>query len=335
MKIASACRVALLATLVVVPTIADDAARPRIHRLDPRIDALIPADAEVETLAAGFRWVEGPVWDPAGEALYFSDIPANAVIRWDPAGGTEVFLSNSGYSGKQPFRGREPGSNGLTLDAEGRLVLCEHGNRRITRLEKDGSRTVLVDRYRGKRLNSPNDAVYDKAGNLYFTDPPFGLPGTFDDPARELGFSGVYRLDKTGNLDLLTGALMVPNGIALSPDEKVLYLTDVNPERPAWLAFELRSDGTLGKQSLLRNASAWTRERPGGPDGIEVDLRGNLFGAGPGGVYVFATDGTVLGWIELGTPAGNVAWGEDGSSLFIAADKSIYRVRTTTRGPIR
>lgn len=307
---------------------------PTIHRLDPRLDDLIPARTQVEKLAGGFQWVEGPVWSPPEKALLFSDIPANSIFRWDGLR-ADLFLSPSGYSGAQPFTGREPGSNGLTLDPRGRLVICEHGDRRITRLEADGSRTVLADRYRGKRLNSPNDAVYDAAGNLYFTDPPFGLPGAFDDPARELPFSGVYRLGSTGRLDLLIDTLVAPNGIAISPDEKTLYITDVDPRRPAWLAYDVRADGSVGPARLLRDAAGWVGHRPGGPDGIEVDRHGNLFGAGPGGVYVFAADGTPLGWIDLGTPAGNVAWGEDGSSLFIAADQSIYRLRTGTRGPIR
>lgn len=308
---------------------------PVIHRLDPRLDALIPETAVVETLAGGFRWVEGPVWSPSEKALLFSDIPANSIFRWDGRR-ADLFLSPSGYSGSQTFAGREPGSNGLTIDPKGRLVLCEHGDRRITRLDPDGARTVLVDRYLGKRLNSPNDAVFDSKGNLYFTDPPFGLPRTFDDPARELPFSGVYRLTAgEGALDLLVDTLVAPNGIALSPDETILYVTDVDPARPAWLAYAIHPDGSLGPARLLYDASDWSRERPGGPDGIEVDRRGNLFGAGPGGVYVFAPDGSPLGWIELGTPAGNVAWGDDGHSLFIAADTSIYRVRTTTSGPIR
>jgi gluconolactonase len=303
----------------------------RIVRLDPRFDRLIAPDAQLEQIASGHRWVEGPAWDRRDGALLFSDIPANTVYRWDSTGGVRPFLRPSGYSGAEPFTGKEPGSNGLTFDASGRLVLCEHGDRRISRLESDGRRSVLVDRYQGRRLNSPNDAVYSKSGDLYFTDPPFGLPGTFDDRQRELPYSGVYRLRRDGALELLTNALRAPNGIALSPDERTLYVTDVDPDRPAWLAFELDEDG-LGAQRTFADARPWTRLRRGGPDGLDPDVQGHLFAAGPEGVFVFAPDGALLGVIETGVPTANVAWGEDGSTLFIAADTSIYRLRTLTRG---
>jgi gluconolactonase len=303
----------------------------RIVRLDPRLDLLVAQDARLEQIATGHRWVEGPAWDRRSNALLFSDIPANTVYRWERSTGVHSFLAPSGYTGKTPFTGREPGSNGLTFDADGRLVLCEHGDRRITRLEAEGARSVLVDRYRGRRLNSPNDAVYSRGGDLYFTDPPFGLPGTFDDPGRELPFSGVYRLRRDGTLELLTNTLRAPNGIALSPDERTLYVTDVDTERAAWLAYRLRDDG-LGERRVLADARPWMRLRRGGPDGLDADAAGNLFAAGPEGVFVFASDGALLGVIETGVPTANVAWGEDGSTLFIAADTSIYRLRTRTRG---
>lgn len=302
-----------------------------IVRLDPRLDRLIAPDAQLERIASGHRWVEGPAWDGRNGALLFSDIPANTVYRWVSTGGVRPFVTPSGYSGAAPFTGKEPGSNGLTFDAAGRLVLCEHGDRRITRLDADGRRRVLVDRYQGRRLNSPNDAVYARNGDLYFTDPPFGLPGTFDDPQRELPFSGVYRLRRDGTLELLTDALRAPNGIELSPDERTLYVTDVDPDRPAWLAFELRDDG-LGARRVLADARPWTLLRRGGPDGLDADAQGHLFAAGPEGVFVFAPNGVLLGVIETGVPTANVAWGEDGSTLFIAADTSIYRLRTLTRG---
>ncbi|HXW10707.1 MAG TPA: SMP-30/gluconolactonase/LRE family protein, partial [Steroidobacteraceae bacterium] len=201
--------------------------RGRIVRLDARLDALLPVDATLETVASGHRWLEGPLWDARRNALLYSDIPANAVYRWQAGSRPAVFLARSGYTGAAPFTGREPGSNGLAFDREGRLVLCQHGDRRIVRLERDGTRTVLVDAYEGRRLNSPNDAIYASNGDLYFTDPPFGLPRAFDDPARELDVSGVYRLRADGTLELLIGDLGAPNGIALSPDERTLYVTDV------------------------------------------------------------------------------------------------------------
>ncbi len=305
---------------------------PAIVRLDPRFDALVPADAELERIADGFHWVEGPAWDRRRGYLLFSDVPANAIYRWDEATGTTLFLRPSGYTGIEPFRGREPGSNGLTFDPTDRLVVCEHGDRRITRIERSGEKTTLVDSYLGRRLNSPNDAVFRSNGDLYFTDPPFGLPDAFDDAAKQLPFSGVYRLTPDGGVTLLTDSIRAPNGIAFSPDEKLLYITDVHPERPAWLVYEVATDGTIRNGRLFRDAREWTHERPGGPDGLKVDERGNIYGAGPGGVFVFAPDGTHLGSFELGVPTGNVAWGEDGSTLFITASTAVYRVRLDVRG---
>lgn len=304
--------------------------RGRIVRLDPRLDALLPADARLETIADGHRWLEGPVWDRRDGALLYSDIPANTVYRWTAHAGARAFLQPSGYSGSEPFTGREPGSNGLAFDARGRLVICEHGDRRITRLEADGQRTVLADRYRGRRLNSPNDAIYSTTGDLYFTDPPFGLPQAFDDPGRELDFSGVYRLRADGELELLIDDLAAPNGIALSPDERTLYVTDVDATRPAWHAYAL-VDGRPVAGHRFADAAPWSRVRRGGPDGLETDAAGNVFAAGPEAVYVFAPDGTLLGLVETGVPTANVAWGEDGATLFIAANTEILKLRTSTR----
>lgn len=309
-----------------------DTAFGRIERLDRRFDELVPAGARLEVVIDGLHWVEGPVWHRQGGYLLFSDIPANAIYRWDRQGGSRLFLKPSGYSGTEPFLGREPGSNGLTVDAEGRLVICQHGDRRIARLEPDGRLTVLADRYQGKRLNSPNDAVYRSNGDLYFTDPPFGLPKTFDDPARELAVSGVYRLSREGVLMQLEDGLKAPNGIAFSPDEKTLYVTDVDPKQPAWWMFPVRPDGTLAKGKILFDASVWRDRRQGAPDGLKVDVHGYLYGAGPEGVYVFAPDGTHLGTLFTGVPTGNVAWGEEGSALYITAGSRVLRIALSTKG---
>ncbi len=303
-----------------------------VVRLDPEIDRLLPPGAAAERLADGFAWVEGPAWDRAVGALLFTDIPANSVYRWSRETGVELFLRPSGYSGSRPFTGREPGANGLTFDPRWRLVLCEHGDRGISRLEIDGTRTTLVDRFEGKRLNSPNDAVYSSSGDLYFTDPPFGLPGTFDDPDKELDFSGVYRLSAAGELTLLERGLRAPNGIALSPDERTLYVTDVDPERPAWLAYDVLADGALGGRRLFFDASGFARELPGGPDGLVVGRDGHLFAAGPGGVYVFAPDGRHLGTVPTGVATSNCAWGEDGSVLYVTASDAVLRIETSTSG---
>jgi gluconolactonase len=310
-----------------------------VVRRDPRFDALVPRGAVVETVASGFDWVEGPAWDREKSALLFSNIPDNAVYRVRPPERASLFLKPSGYTGTTPFTGREPGSNGLAFDAEGRLVLCEHGDRRIARLELDGRKTTLADRYQGKRLNSPNDLVFKSDGSIYFTDPPFGLPGAFDDPEKELPFQGVYRLSPEGTLTLLTKELRAPNGIGFSPDEKTLYVSNADREHAVWMAFDVLEDGALGPGRVFFDATEWARlGRKGVPDGLDIDRDGNLFAAGPGGIHVIAPDGTHLGSFEIEVPAANSAWGEDlsdGSYLYIAADTAIYRIRTSTRGQER
>lgn len=302
-----------------------------IVRVDPRLDALISRDATLEKIGDGFTWVEGPVWHPGGYLL-FSDIPSNAVLKWRENTGTSLHLKPSGYSGSAPFTGREPGSNGLALDGKGRLILSEHGDRRITRLEPDGTRTVLADRYEGKRLNSPNDVLLRANGDLYFTDPPFGLPKTFDDPHKELPFSGVYRLAANGTLTLLTADLRAPNGIALSPTGNILYVTNADPQQPRWIAFDIRPGGTLAAGRVFFDATEWTKTYAGSADGMKVDKDGNLFAAGPGGIFVLAPDGTLLGRIVTGVATSNCAWGGDGSVLYITASTAIYRIRLRTRG---
>lgn len=306
----------------------------RIERLDPRLDTLIPPGAVLEKVADGLDWSEGPVWNAKDGSLLFSDVPRNTVLRWTEAAGVTSFLRASGYTGAMPFTGREPGSNGLALDREGRLVMCQHGDRRIVRREPDGRVTVLADRHDGRRLNSPNDLVFRSNGDLYFTDPPFGLPRAFDDAAKELPYQGVYRLTPDGELSALITDLRAPNGIGFSPDERTLYVSNADRKRPIWMAYPVALDGTLGSGRQFAEASAWVKEGEGVPDGLKIDLHGNLFAAGPGGIHIFAPDGTRLGRIETGVPTGNLAWGEDGSVLYIAANHWILRLRTNTRGKI-
>jgi gluconolactonase len=308
----------------------------RIQRLDPRFDALIPADLSPEVLAdfseiEGSHWLEGPAWDRRNASLLFSDVKANAIYRWSGDHGVSLFMQPSGYTGEQPFAGEEPGSNGLAFDAQGRLVICKHGDRRVCRVEADGTRTVLADRYHGRRLNSPNDLVCRSNGDIYFTDPPFGLPRQFDDPGRELSFSGVYRLSASGELTLLLADLRAPNGIAFSPDEKTLYLADGDQNRAAWLAYEVPDDGTLGHGRVLLDVTGVSGY--GGPDGLEVDHLGNIFGAGREAVFVIAADGTHLGTIPMGSITTNLGWGENGSTLFITTERRLLRLRASTRGP--
>ncbi len=302
-----------------------------IVRLDPRFDRLVSKDAKLEKIAEGFTWVEGPVWHKQGGYLLFSDIPANAVYKWKPGEGTSLYLKNSGYSGSTPFAGKEPGSNGLTYDSAGRLVLCRHGDRQIARLESDGRLTVLADRYDGHRINSPNDLVFRSNGDLYFTDPPFGLPKAFDDPEKA-PVQGVYRLARDGTLTLLISDLKAPNGIAFSPDENILYVSDVDPKRAAWLAYDVKPDGSVGSGRIFFDATRWRKDPFFGPDGFKVDRDGNLFGARPGGVSVIAADGTLLGTIETGQPTSNVAGGDDGSVLYITGGSSVYRIKLLTKG---
>jgi gluconolactonase len=299
--------------------------------LDPRFDQLVPKDAKLEKIADGFTWVEGPVWNKQEDYLLFSDIPSNTVYKWKAGEGTNVYLRSSGYSGAQPFEGKEPGSNGLTFDSAGRLVLCRHGDRQIGRREADGHIATLADRYNGHRINSPNDLVFKSNGDLYFTDPPFGLPKAFDDPAKA-SIQGVYRLERDGAVTLLINDIKAPNGIAFSPDEQTLYVSDVDPKRAAWLAYDVRSDGTVGNGRVFFDATRWRRDPFFGPDGFKVDRHGNLFGARPGGVSVIASDGTLLGTIETGQPTSNLAWGEDGRTLFITGGTSVYRLRLITSG---
>lgn len=303
----------------------------KIVRLDPRFDQLVPPDAKLEKVATGFTWVEGPVWDRRTGSLLFSDIPANSIYRWKPGEGVSVFLNNSGYSGAAPFIGKEPGSNGLTFDANGRLVLCRHGDRQIGRLEVNGNITALADRYDGYRLNSPNDLVFKSNGDLYFTDPPFGLPRVFNDP-QKAPVQGVYRISRDGTVTRLITDISAPNGIAFSPDEKTLYVSDVDPKRAAWLAYDVHADGTVANGRVFFDATRWRQDPFFGPDGFKVDQQGNIFGARPGGLSVIASDGTLLGTIETGLPTSNVAWGEDGRTLFVTGGTSVYRIRLTTKG---
>ena len=304
----------------------------RIVRYDPRFDQIVPRDAVVEKVVEGYTWVEGPVWNRKGGYLLFSEIPSNSIYKWEEGKGVSLFLRPSGYTGTTPFPGPEPGSNGLTFDASGRLVMCEHGDRRIARLEADGRKTTLVDRYEGKRINSPNDLMYKSNGDLYFTDPPFGLPKGMEDPGKELAFQGVYRLSKDGKLTLLTKEVKFPNGIGFSPDEKTLYISNADRTNAVWLAFEVKSDGTLGKSQVLHDGTAWTKAGKGVPDGLKVDRSGNIFAAGPGGLHVFAPDGTHLGSILTSVATSNSAWGGDGSVLYLTISSGIYRIKLNTKG---
>ena len=301
-----------------------------IQRLDPRLDALIPPDAQLEKLADGFDWSEGPIWIKGGRYLLFSDVPRNIIYSWSEGMPVTPFMTNSGYNGKVARAG-EPGSNGLTTDAQGRLVLCEHGNRRVSRLETNGKKTTVAEYYKFYRFNSPNDLAFHSRGDLYFTDPPYGLVDRQKDA--ELNFCGVYRASPKGDVTLLTDALTFPNGIAFSPDEKTLLVAISDPNRPVIVAFDVKADGTLGEERVFFDASSLARSGLKGlPDGLKVDRMGNVFATGPGGVLILSPDGTHLGTILTGEATANCNWGNDGSVLYITADMYLCRVRTTTKG---
>lgn len=306
----------------------------RLVSLDPRFNELIEPTARIEKLADGYKWTEGPVWNRTGGYLLFTNIPGNEIIRWKENEGVSVFLRPSGYTGAEPFTGKEPGANGLTYDREGRLVMCQHGDRQVGRYDEAGGQvTPLIDRFEGRRFNSPNDLTYRVNGDLYFTDPIYGLPKGADDPGRELDFCGVYLLRRNGKLQLLTKEITRPNGIAFSPDEKRLYVASSDPERAIWMVYDVQSDGTLAGGRVFFDATPLVKAgQKGLPDGLKVDQAGNLFATGPGGVLVFAPDGTHLGTIETGVPTANCAWGEDGQTLFITANTALLRVRVKTRG---
>jgi gluconolactonase len=302
-----------------------------VERVDPAIDRIVPANPKLYKLADGFLFTEGPVWVRNGGYLLFSDPNHNTIYRYSDEIGLGVFRDRSGYDAADIAEYRQPGSNGLTLDARGRLIINEHGRHRLSRLETDGSLTVLVDRYQGKRLNSPNDLVYRSDGAVYFTDPPFGLPKFADDPRKELSFSGVYRL-QGDKLTLLTQQFSGPNGIAFSPDEKYLYVGNWDPAAKVVTRFKIKRDGTLDSGSVFVDL---TTRIPGDEalDGIKVDREGHVYLSAPGGVWIFDADGKHLGTIRAPKPVHNFAWGGvDGKTLYLCARSALYRIPLLIEG---
>jgi len=316
-----------------------------VQRLDPALDALVPPAAKVELLAEGFDWSEGPVWVPGklagdlddkGGFLLFNDIPPNKCHRWSDADGLSTWLSPVGYTGTAPRSG-ETGANGMTLDSQGRLVLCQHGDRRIARLDAAWNAptqkfVTIADRWEGKRFNSPNDLVYHSSGALYFTDPPYGMEGKFNDPKREIDFLGVYRVGTDGQVTLLSDKRTAPNGIAFSPDEKTLYVAQSDPKAPIWAAYDVQADGGVTNERIFFDAMELSKTQKGMPDGLKLDKTGNLFATGPGGVLVITPEGKHLGTIATGTLIANCAFGDDGKTLYMTADGYLARIRLSTTG---
>lgn len=310
-------------------------AKASIERLDPALDALIDSGAAIENLGSGFNWSEGPIWVPAMNALLFSDVPENRVYRWKDGEGISVFLEPSGFTGTQ-YNGRERGSNGLTLDPQNRLTLCQHGDRRVARLAADGkSFETVVDKFESGRFNSPNDLCFDRAGNLFFTDPPYGLPA---DMKQEIPFQGIFRLGTDGTLTVIGRDMSRPNGIALSPDERTLYVASTDGNEPWVKAYALNAVGSVASSRVFFDGTDLIKRtgRRGGFDGLKVDAHGNVWTTGPGGVLILSPEGKHLGSILTGRATANCAFGDaDHQTFYITADEALLRVRTKAKGAAR
>ena len=325
-----------LLSLLLIPVCVAAAAEPirafngRIERFEPAFDQLVAPGAAMEKVAEGFTWAEGPVW--LDGAVLFSDVPQNAIYRWRPGEpAAEVWLKPSGQLTPAPGF-REPGSNGLARDTKGRLLLCQHGERRIARFD-NGKFTILADRFEGKRFNSPNDLALRKNGDIYFTDPPYGLEGIDKSPLKELPFHGVYRVKPDSKVTLLAKDILFPNGIAFSPDEKTLYVGSTDAKTPHVAAFDVQGDGSLANERMFFDAVPLMKDGlRGGCDGMKVDRDGNVWTTGPGGVLVVSPAGKLLGRLNTGVPTANCNWGEDGSVLYITANSLLLRLKTKTKG---
>ncbi|WP_437188257.1 SMP-30/gluconolactonase/LRE family protein [Planctomicrobium sp. SH668] len=336
---------ALAATLALSPLVSNVASAQdsvnfptigEVQSYDPAFENLVASDAKLQVVTSGFIWSEGPVWVPEKDGpgyLLFSDIPRNSIMKWVEGEGVSLFMKPSGYTGVSDY-GFEPGSNGLALDPNGRLLMAEHGDRRVSVLTVGGGKMTLADKYEGKRLNSPNDLACKSNGDIYFTDPPYGLPEQLKDPRCELDFCGVYRVTPNGELTLLTKEVTRPNGIEFSPDEKTLYVTQSDPAAALVYAFPVLEDGTLGPKSVLFDDTESVKKGIKGlPDGLAVDRDGNIFTSAPGGVAVISKEGKLLGRILTGEATANCKFGgPDGSILYITADTYICRIQTKTGG---
>jgi gluconolactonase len=311
-----------------------------ISRLDPALDKLLPAEAKLEKLAEGFDWIEGPVWVKKGGYLLFSEIPLNTIYKWQEGKGVSLFLRPAGYHGERTDL-KEPGSNGLLINKKGELVLCQHGERRLAKLatvtRPKGKQLVLADNYQGKRFNSPNDVVQHASGDYFFTDPPYGLAKQMDDKEKESPFQGVYRLDASGKVHLISDQMERPNGIGLSPDGKVLYVANSHGPRPVIMAFDIGDDRQAKTPAgrIFFNGAALREKQPelkGAFDGMAIDKAGNLFATGPGGVLIISPEGKHLGTILTGEATANCKFGGDGRTLYITADMYLARIATSTTG---
>jgi gluconolactonase len=304
-----------------------------IERMDNALNGIINQDATIEVLAEGYEWSEGPVWIEAQKMLLFSDVPKNTIYKWTEEKGAAVYLTPSGYTGSTPSQSDEPGSNGLTLDKEGRLVLCQHGDRRMARMDASlespsPSFITIADRYNDMRFNSPNDAVFKSNGDLYFTDPPYGLPQRENDTInKETPFHGVYRATPLNSVSLLVDSLTRPNGIAFTPDEKTVIIANSDPGKAIWYAFDLAENDSLTNGRIFYDATENGKTEGGLPDGLKIDKQGNVFATGPGGVWIFNKEGKVLGKIKTPVPTANCALADDEKTLYLTSDMYLLRVK--------
>lgn len=299
-----------------------------IARLDPAFDAIVPKDAIIEKLAGGFQFTEGPVWRNQGPNLWFSDVQGNVIRQFTPSDNSvKVMIENAGGTGGQP--GGFIGPNGEINDKDGNILFCQHTARDIVRVDKDMKLTPVVEKYQGKRFNSPNDLVYKNDGSLYFTDPPYGLAKQDEDPKKELKFNGVFRLAK-GKVDLIIKDLTRPNGIAFSPDEKKLYIANSDEKHKVWMVYDVEPNGTVKNGKVFADVTA--EKEDGLPDGMKVDSQGNVYGSGPGGLWVFSPDGKHIGTIKPPETPANCNWGEDGKTLFITARTGLYKIKLAVAG---
>ncbi len=329
----------LLVALISLPCLAeekhsDEAPKiiGKVERRSPKLDRLIAPDTKIELLAEGFEWSEGPIWSSRENALLFSDVPENKVYRWCSKKGLSTFMKFSGYTGVVPKKGGI-GSNGLAVDRNGDLILCQQGNRRLARLNSKGRIEPIVETFEDKHFNSPNDLVVARNGDIYFTDPPYGLPGKHDDPAKELPYAGVFHHSHKGETRLIIADLTFPNGIALSPNEKTLYVAVSDPSSTRLMAYDVKRDRSVANGRVFFDAQALSEAGGVGLcDGLKVDKKGNVFLTGPGGVLILSSKGEHLGTLSTGEKIANVAWGDDGKTLYMTSDMYLCRIKTKTSG---
>jgi len=324
-------------TIYFLMAVINSAAQPSyktigtIERLDPSLNKIISSNAKAEIIAEGFDWSEGPLWIAKHKMLLFSDVPKNTVYKWTEERGTEVYLTPSGYTDTAK-RGGETGSNGLTLDNNGNLVLCQHGDRRMARMDalinKPAPKFVsIANFYKGKKFNSPNDAVYNNKGELFFTDPPYGLEKNMDDPKKEIAFQGVYKVKTSGEVVLITDTITRPNGIAFLPGEKTLIVANSDGRKPNWYAFDIGPGDAVSNARIFYSAAGYDKTLKGGNDGLKVDKNGNVFATGPGGLWIFNTKGKLIGKLRLNDAASNCALSPDEKTLYITNDMYVLRFK--------